>query len=86
MLNHSLMRILLLEVLVPFIYPPQLKSRDAPASNWVPNPTAPGVWIVNEIRLSAPSVVGKLGVDPDGHKKYVLNPTVETPELVILKV
>ena len=27
-----------------------------------------------------------LGEDPDGHKKYVLNPTVVTPELVILKV
>ena len=42
--------------------------------------------MVNEIRLIAPSAVGNDGVFPDGNKKYVLNPTVELPELIILTV
>jgi hypothetical protein len=41
---------------------------------------------VNEIKLIAPLAVGKLGVDPDGNKKNVLNPTVVIPELMILTV
>ena len=41
---------------------------------------------MNEIKLIAPFAVGKLGVPPDGNKKYVLNPTVAIPELTILKV
>jgi len=41
---------------------------------------------VNEIKLIAPSAVGSEGVDPDGNKKYVLNPTVVIPELIILTV
>jgi hypothetical protein len=31
-----------------------------------------------------PSVVGMIGDDPDGNRKYVLNPTVVIPELIIL--
>jgi hypothetical protein len=41
---------------------------------------------VNEIKLIDSSAVGKLGTDPDGNKKYVLNPTVAIPELMILTV
>ena len=49
-------------------------------------PTAPARCTVNEIKLIAPLVVGKLGVPPEGNMKYVLNPTVAIPELTILKV
>ena len=38
------------------------------------------------MRLIAPDAVGKDGEFPDGNKKYVLNPTVEIPELIILTV
>jgi len=41
---------------------------------------------VNEIRLIDPDPVGNTGADPDGNKKYVLNPTVAVPELIILTV
>jgi hypothetical protein len=41
---------------------------------------------VKEIRLTVPSAVGIDGLDPDGHKKKVLNPTVVMPELIILTV
>jgi hypothetical protein len=70
-------------MLFPFIYP-QLKLSDAPASSCVP--PAPTLFTVNEIKLIDSSAVGKLGTDPDGNKKYVLNPTVAIPELMILTV
>ena len=41
---------------------------------------------MNEIRLMSPVPVGNTGVEPDGNKKYVLNPTVAIPELTILTV
>ena len=41
---------------------------------------------MKEIKLIAPLAVGRLGVPPEGNKKYVLNPTVVIPELTILKV
>jgi hypothetical protein len=41
---------------------------------------------VNEIKLIAPSAVGNDGVEPDGNKKNVLNPTVVIPEFIILTV
>ena len=41
---------------------------------------------MNEIKLIAPLAVGKLGVEPDGNKKNVLNPIVVIPELIILTV
>ena len=41
---------------------------------------------MNEIKLIEPLVVGKVGVPPDGNKKYVLNPTVAVPELTIRRV
>jgi hypothetical protein len=68
----------------PFNYPPQLKLSEAPASSCVP--AAPTLLIVNEIRLISPLPVGSTGVDPDGNKKNVLNPTVADPELIILTV
>ena len=41
---------------------------------------------MNEIKLIAPVPVGSEGAEPDGNKKYVLKPTVEIPELIILTV
>ena len=41
---------------------------------------------MNDIKLTAPFAVGRFGTPPDGNKKYVLNPTVDIPELTILKV
>ena len=41
---------------------------------------------MNDIILNDPSAVGRLGVPPDGNKKYVLNPTVVIPELIISKM
>ena len=49
-------------------------------------PYAPTLFTVNDNRLIVPSAVGILGVEPDGNKKYVLNPTVAIPELMILTV
>ena len=60
---------------------------EAPANNSVDAaPVLPTLLTVNDIKLFVPLAVGKLGVDPDGNKKYVLNPTVAIPELVILTV
>ena len=39
---------------------------------------------MNDIILNVPSAVGIFGAAPDGNKKYVLNPTVVIPELMIL--
>jgi len=66
------------------IYLPQLKFTDAPASSCVP--AAPTLFTVNEIKLIAPSAVGNDGVEPDGNKKYVLNPHCCNTELIILTV
>ena len=41
---------------------------------------------LNDIKLIAPSDVGKFGVPPDGNRKYVLNPTVVIPEFSIRSV
>ena len=38
---------------------------------------------MKDIKLIAPSAVGNDGTDPDGNKKYVLNPTVAIPEFTI---
>ena len=38
---------------------------------------------MKDIILIVPSVVGIIGDDPDGNRKYVLNPTVVIPELII---
>ena len=57
------------------------KFTDEPAKNTEAPPTLPCVCTVNDIKLIAPSDVGIIGAEPDGNKKYVLNPTVVIPEL-----
>tara|TARA_B100001175_G_C19214156_1_gene497349 strand:- start:6 stop:131 length:126 start_codon:yes stop_codon:yes gene_type:complete len=41
---------------------------------------------VNDIKLIVPDAVGMDGADPEGNRKYVLKPTVDTPEFISLRV
>ena len=52
----------------------------ADASSAVATPDDPCVLTINETKSTLPLPVDILGVDPDGNKKNVLNPTVAIPD------